>query len=1267
MTVLPLKSELLTVIMVCLLIQSSFIHTSEGDVILQEDDIYWYSESKTSNDSDGDGIQNGYDSCPNGIENWTSNNSMIDNDEDGCKDHGVMTEWILDTNERSETGYGDQRPRKVASTQDGGFVIIGYYTENFSIGHLNFVYPDIGEWDSGTAIYIVKYDQNNNPDWGTSAYSNSTYSTGSVWVKEVGINPINNHIVIAGKFQFQFNIQGTSVYGHDGATIFILSLDENGVLQQLISSTSNGYSEFSLKGFDISNSGDMVITGQCRIQVGDTQPFFANEELQCAETNSQERNYFIIYINSSFGVEWATYFQGQGYGSESQTLLPVFHDQYGIFIFGALYAEWGIMEFTNSSGSLYLSTYLSYENRSGSCNFMPFISIIDLFGNWTFVDLIEIGEMSCLYPKDITIQDGGDVLISGINEQSEWFGDFRGGYLTFNPFPEQRYEKHLVASFSSINLSWDWISSTGGGIHGLGIEHQKIFTGAEGRVYLVSSILHNTSFGPDYLVPEPHSNMIMMTYPLTISSFIAGLSSDGNWIFGSKLNSVSAKISDVSSHSNQSAIVTGWGQSEYEIVSLLGEDDNDDNDDFIDINDQCSNGFVNWTSTSTTDYDSDGCHDSIEDIDDDNDGIIDTNDRCPRGSLDFPMDDYDIDGCNDSIDDDDDDDSIVDDFDFCPYGLLNWISNQGTDNDGDGCNDSIEDSNDDNDDFQDEFDFCPQGLISWSSTISNDNDMDGCQDATEDNDDDNDGYPDFNDNCPKGIVNWFGNDHDSDGCRDMDEDMDDDGDSISDLTDTCKLGDVGWISNLVNDHDSDGCLDATEDNDDDNDGYPDFNDNCPKGIVNWFGNDHDSDGCRDVDEDMDDDGDSISDLTDTCKLGDMGWISNLVNDHDSDGCLDATEDNDDDNDGVVDVEDALPFDATEASDWDGDGLGDNEDKDDDNDGYSDIHESAMCVWFSDPFDYASIPNDMDGDKICDIIDDDRDGDGYSNHIDQFPDLYLEWFDHDQDGVGDNQDNDDDNDQWPDMLDWFPLDSSEWSDYDGDGIGDNTDNNDDNDPLNDSLDWDPLNPYEWLDSDNDGIGDNEDKDDDNDGVIDSSDIFPFDQNEWSDLDSDGKGDNSDNDIDGDGISNIIEKFTFTDSRNPDSRITKDSFFSLLQSSILFISLVSILILTYKRRNQVSEILRDGAQYFEKYTPNPDMIGIKKDKVEWLVFNDLIWTRNVSKFSESREWKFENNILVPDRRMIGVIDMNGKEYLLKYGILWIRSDSGTWALNLPNYRP
>ena len=49
-------------------------------------------------------------------------------------------------------------------------------------------------------------------------------------------------------------------------------------------------------------------------------------------------------------------------------------------------------------------------------------------------------------------------------------------------------------------------------------------------------------------------------------------------------------------------------------------------------------------------------------------------------------------------------------------------------------------------------------------------------------------------------------------------------------------------------------------------------------------------------------------------------------------------DTDDDNDGVRDENDDLPFDPTETSDYDGDGIGDNADTDDDNDGFEDTVE-----------------------------------------------------------------------------------------------------------------------------------------------------------------------------------------------------------------------------------------------------------------------------------------------------------------------------------------
>ena len=47
---------------------------------------------------------------------------------------------------------------------------------------------------------------------------------------------------------------------------------------------------------------------------------------------------------------------------------------------------------------------------------------------------------------------------------------------------------------------------------------------------------------------------------------------------------------------------------------------------------------------------------------------------------------------------------------------------------------------------------------------------------------------------------------------------------------------------------------------------------------------------------------------------------------------------DDDNDGTPDIIDAFPLNASESSDYDGDGIGDNRDMDDDNDGFLDVFD-----------------------------------------------------------------------------------------------------------------------------------------------------------------------------------------------------------------------------------------------------------------------------------------------------------------------------------------
>ena len=268
--------------------------------------------------------------------------------------------------------------------------------------------------------------------------------------------------------------------------------------------------------------------------------------------------------------------------------------------------------------------------------------------------------------------------------------------------------------------------------------------------------------------------------------------------------------------------------------------------------------------------------------------------------------------------------------------------------------------------------------------------------------------------------------------------------------------------------------------DSDSDGVYDSNDAFPNDPSEQY--DADNDGVGDnadafpnnATEQFDSDNDGVGDNADT--------------DDDNDGLLDTEEatlgtdplDEDSDDDEVNDKDDAYPLDATETTDSDNDGTGDNADTDDDNDGLLDAEEATLGT---------------------DPLDADTDGDEVNDKDDALPLDANETIDSDGDGVGDNSDTDDDNDglldteeatlgtdpfdedsdddEVNDKDDAFPLDASETSDSDGDGVGDNTDVF-----PNDSL--------ETVDSDNDGVGDN-------------ADAFPNDPTETMDSDGDGVGD------------------------------------------------------------------------------------------------------------------------------------------------------------------
>ena len=565
-------------------------------------------------------------------------------------------------------------------------------------------------------------------------------------------------------------------------------------------------------------------------------------------------------------------------------------------------------------------------------------------------------------------------------------------------------------------------------------------------------------------------------------------------------------------------------------------DSDDDNDGYLDINDNCPRGMINWTPGASTDADSDGCHFS-EDLDNDNDGIEDSLDDC---------------------------DSPANSFTSTPI----------TDYDGDGCRDSTEDDDDDNDNILDTNDNCIKSMNN-SDVLTNDTDSDGCGDSVEDYDDDNDGVFDVNDQCQTYPNTWQSSsntDHDSDGCKDSIEDNDDDNDGINDNLDSCSTGKIGWIPTNENDGDSDGCFDANEDIDDDNDGVTDSADACPKQAGDSsFGS---LLGCPDTDQD------GYGDNIDSCESEYGTSFRDVYGCPDSDGDGysnsgddfpdDATAHSDSDSDGVEDSIDEFPFLPGQWLDGDGDGYGDNPTG----------PTPDSCVET-----YGNSTKDIYGCL-------DSDGDGYSDINDKFPNDKSKWLDTDNDGVEDSDDafpldpsqqTDSDGDGAGDNptgvgADKFPNDSTQWSDIDGDSYGDNPIGTNPDAFITDATQWSdtdgdsygdnptgrlydqfPQNPTQWVDDDGDGLGDNlngtdadpylNDFDNDGyndsidilpklpspgdldaDGCLDEDDAFPSNSQECLDNDGDGEGDNADVDDDNDGWADTDEIRLGTDPFN-----------------------------------------------------------------------------------------------------------------------------------------
>ena len=406
-------------------------------------------------------------------------------------------------------------------------------------------------------------------------------------------------------------------------------------------------------------------------------------------------------------------------------------------------------------------------------------------------------------------------------------------------------------------------------------------------------------------------------------------------------------------------------------------DYDDDNDTVLDVDDQCTQGYLDWTSTALTDHDGDGCLDLSEDTDDDNDGILDSSDLCFKG-------------------------------------VLSWQSTSSTDYDSDGCEDATEDLDDDNDRICDALDsyylwactpstasvdLCPTSSLSFFSNIENDVDRDGCEDVNEDLDDDNDGFTDDIDTCPRDAgTSSLGLEL---GCDDYDSD------GYSDATDVFPTESTQWLDSDEDGYgdnadgfQGDGCTDvvgdSTEDRfgcpDADTDGWSDVNDAFPNEITQH--SDTDGDGF----------GDAINGFQGDECLSDAGTST-----EDRFGCLDT------DSDGWSDLNDAFPADVTQHSDDDGDGYGDNPE--------GTTPDSCLGIYGLSSEERYGCP--------------DADGDGWENRLDAYDDNSLLWSDSDGDGYA-NQIGTNLSDDCPDIFGSSSNDVRGCLDSDGDGWSDESD-------------------------------------------------------------------------------------------------------------------------------------------------------------------------------------------------------------------------------------
>ena len=895
-------------------------------------------------------------------------------------------QWIEQVSITGASQYAEATINDIAVASNGDIFATGMFYDTISFGSITLT--STGYWDCWTA----KISPNGQWQWaqslnGDGDYDGVTVNTLDVVYGTSITTDSNNDPIIGGWFLGNTDVgvaADTGAQNGDDIEIFVAKYSNSGNLQWSDVARGQGAQEVNSMVVDSSNSIWISTNFEVSMTFGSV----------VANAGINEIPVGIAKISQS--GSWQSAYATTGSGSATVTDFSI--DGQNNLLMSGVY-----------SGSINLGSSLTSAGQSDA-----FAASMSSTGSWNWAK--SVGGTSFDSGSGIEYDSNTGYTILGLSSQSS----FSFSSQTFNT---RGYNDSVIVTFGPNGnpvALFDAGSSADDAVSGIALL-------GNGALAVGGNYNGTIDFGTS--TAQSQTTSVLMPY-VWLTETIAVLDADGD---------------GVADEDDNCPNTANPGQENTDLDSEGDACDSDDDNDGITDNfpDNCPrNSQTGWTSTrdfndppSSTDWDNDGCKDDHpEDNDDDNDGVLDVEDTCPRTSFNPPRPtwisepgtDMDGDGCRDSDEDlNDDGDAFDDSFDDCPtyYGT----STQGEQ----GCADSDQDT------WSDNSDTCP--LQPGNST---ENGKIACLDS------DGDGWANVDDAFDYEPSQWI--DSDGDGFGDNsaglnpDDCVDTSGDSLYDRL-GCYDFDGDGYSNPEGNWDSGNGADAFPQNplqwsDFDGDGLGDNwgnlswtdrpegwpgqyvesiaeneQDTCPLRFGN--SNQNGAYGCPDLDGDgwydaidsfinepsqwADSDGDGFGDNLDGFN-GD--YCKDIAGDSTEDrkGCIDS------DSDGYSDTDefwtkysggDVFAQDATQWSDIDGDGYGDNPgyplsddcvevagDSSVDRIGCSDFDSDG----FSDPTSEWDLSSGADAcpSVIGNSTNDrngcyDSDGDGYSNKDNQW--------------------------------------------------------------------------------------------------------------------------------------------------------------------------------------------------------------------------------------------------------------------------------------------